>query len=378
MIGDLQQPSVVDLEALLQPIEGENPSGESLRYAGTYDEIADARRADDNLNQGAWQTEVKYADYRKVIDLAVPALTRSKDLQIGAWLSEALTKEYNFIGLRDSLKLLTGLQENFWDTLYPEIDEGDMSGRANAISWLDTQASLFVMALPFTGGEHHSYIDWEDSKTYDFPDNIESLDTAEQVRINQLKEQAAAQNKVTADRWRKAVAATRRLEVEITNFAIDECWTELSNLNRVIEEKYDRNQMPGLSNFRKALDTVHTQVKKLLEQKRIEEPDESDVEEGAEGEVSADGTAVKASGGGGPIQTRKDALKRLAEIADFFQKTEPHSPVSYLVTRAVKWGNMPLESWLKDVIKDETVLFNLRQTLGFNTTDADGNNNPQG
>src|SRR5262249_34137356 len=108
--------------------------------------------------------------------------------------------------------------------------------------------------------------------------------------------------------------------------------------------------------------------------KRAEEPDESDVEEGAEGEVSADGTPAKAAagGGGGPIQTRKDALKRLAEIADYFQKTEPHSPVSYLVTRAVKWGNMPLESWLKDVIKDETVLFSLRQTLGFNTIEGDG------
>src|SRR5215468_3116114 len=214
MIGDLQQPSVIDLEALLQPIEGENPSGDSLRYAGIYDEIAEARRADDNLNQGAWQTEIKYADYRTVISLAVPALTsRSKDIQIGAWLSEALIKQHEFIGLRDSLKLLTGLQENFWDTLHPEIDEGDMSGRANAISWFDTQATLAVNDVPFTGGDRYSYIDWEDSKTYDFPDNVESLDTAEQVRINQLKEQAEKQNKVTADKWRKAIAATRRLEV---------------------------------------------------------------------------------------------------------------------------------------------------------------------
>src|SRR5438132_7091167 len=53
------QPDVIDLKALLKPIAGENPSGENLRYSGLYDEIADARRADDNLNQGAWQTELK-------------------------------------------------------------------------------------------------------------------------------------------------------------------------------------------------------------------------------------------------------------------------------------------------------------------------------
>jgi hypothetical protein len=60
-------------------------------------------------------------------------------------------------------------------------------------------------------------------------------------------------------------------------------------------------------------------------------------------------------------------LQRLAEVAGYFQRAEPHSPVSYLVQRAVKWGNMPLESWLTDVIKDETVLSHLRQTLGFDT-----------
>jgi len=251
-----------------------------------------------------------------------------------------------------------------------------MSGRANAIAWFDTQATMCVMGAPFTGGPKYSYIDWEDSKTYDFPDNIETLDTAEQVRINELKAQAENQRRTTSELWRKAIAATRRIDVEIVNFTINECWAEFQNLNRVIEEKYDRNQMPGLSGLKKALDSVHTQVKRLLEEKRIEEPDESDLEETGEGEVGADGTPKAA--GTGAIQTRRDALNRLAQIADFFQRTEPHSPVSYIVQRAVKWGNMPLESWLQDVIKDETVLYNLRQTLGFNTTSGDGNNTPQG
>src|SRR5689334_593078 len=136
----LQKPAVIDIDAMLQPISEESPSGESLRYSGIYDEINEARRADDNLSQGAWTTELKVADYRRVLELAVPAITsQSKDLQIAAWLSESLVKIHGFPGLRDSIKLLTGLQENFWDTLHPEIDEGDMEGRANAISWFETQ-----------------------------------------------------------------------------------------------------------------------------------------------------------------------------------------------------------------------------------------------
>jgi len=368
----LQKPAVIDIEAMLQPISEESPSGESLRYAGIYDEINEARRADDNLNQGAWTTELKVADYRTVIDLAVPAITtKSKDLQIAAWLSESLVKVHGFAGLRDSIKLLTGLQEKFWDTLHPEIDEGDMEGRANAISWFEAQGAFAVKGVPFTGGDGYSYINWEDSKTFDFPENMELLDTAEQIRLNELKAQAEAQRRVTSDLWRKAVAATRRAQMEEVNFAVEECWAAMKDLNAVIEEKYDRNQMPGLTNFRKALDEVHTQIKKLLEEKRVEEPDEVEAEEVAEGVVGEDGVVRSGGVATGAIANRKDALKRLNDIAEFFQKTEPHSPISYIVQRAVKWGNMPLENWLQDVIKDETVLFNLRQTLGFNTNSVD-------
>src|SRR5690242_19391379 len=120
MIEELQQPSVIDLEGLLQPIAGENPSGESLRYSGLYDEISEARRADENLVQGEWKTELKIADFGRVIDLAVPALlTRTKDLQIGVWLTEALAKKQGMAGLRDGLKLITGFQDLFWETLHP-------------------------------------------------------------------------------------------------------------------------------------------------------------------------------------------------------------------------------------------------------------------
>jgi len=370
MSDELQKAAVIDIDAMLQPVSDESPSGENLRYSGLYDEITEARRADDDLNQGDWQTELKVADYRKVIDLAVGPLTSAtRDLQIAAWLSEALIRQYGFAGLRDSMKLLTGLQVNFWDTLHPEVDEGDMEGRANAIAWFETQASQSIMTIPVTGGNGYSFRDWEDSKIFNFSDNAESLDSAEEERISELKAQAEKQRRVTGEMWKVAVGATRRALCEEVNFDIEECWVEFNNLNQAIEEKYDRNQMPGLANLKKSLDAVHTQVKKLLEQKRKEEPDESDLP-AEDVSVGEDGTPRAGGLSAGAVSSRRDALRRLNEIADFFHRTEPHSPISYIVQRAVKWGNMPLEMWLQDVIKDETVLYNLRQTLGIATGDG--------
>ena len=365
MSEELQNPPVIDLEVLLQPISEEQPSGEDLRYSGLYDEIREARRADEVLEQGDWQSDLKVADFQKVVELAVPALTsRSKDLQIAAWLSESLVKRHGFVGLRDALKLLAGLQENFWETLFPEIDEGDMENRANAISWVDTYVSLAAKGVAITGVEGYSLLDWEDSKIFEFPESLDNMESAEKQRITNLKEQAEKQRRVTGEMWRKERSLTRRPAMEAINLQIDECWAALADLNRVVEEKFERNQMPGLTTFRQSLDQVHDQVKQILAEKRVEEPDEVTLEE--EG-TDAEGNPVQGGAAGsatGAIQGRSEALRRLDDIATFFKRTEPHSPVSYLVQRAVKWGNMPLDSWLQEVIKDPSVLYQLKETLG--------------
>jgi len=379
MSEDLQKPPVIDLEEFLQPISEENPSGESLRYSGIYDEISEARRADKDVPMGDWQYELKTADYRKVIELATDALkNKTKDLQIAVWFSEALTKQFGFAGLRDSLKLVAGFQENFWETLFPEIDEGDMEGRANALEWLDRETSMMIRRAPITAGEGLSFYDFEESKQFDIPENVETLDSSDQERYSELRQQAETENRVTGVRWRKAKSQTRREFCEEISFIVDECWTEFENLNRVMEEKFDPKQLPGLHNLKKTLDDIKTQVKKLLDEKRTEEPDASDEisdetsENASEENYSEDGTVtVRVSKG--TIGSRQDALKRLTEVSEYFRKTEPHSPVSYLVARAVKWGNMPLEAWLQDVIKDDSVIGQLRQTLGFETGQDDEN-----
>lgn len=369
------KPSIINLELLLQPISEESPAGDSVRYTGVYDEIAEARRADDNAAQGEWVTELKFSDFRKVVDLAVPTLEKdTKDLQIAAWLSEALVRQFGFIGLRDSLKLMSGLQDNFWETLHPEIDEGDMEGRANAVAVMEKQTAFAIRNSPITGSSGYSFTDYEDSKRFDIPDNIDTLDSADQAKYNELREQAEKENRVTANKWRAELAQSRRVFYEELMFLIDECFAEYNELNRVNEERYDRNQTPGMGSLKKALDDIQTQVKRILEEKRQEEPDEAEAVAESVAAEDEGGAVVKVAGvatANGAIQNRADALKRLSDIATFFQKTEPHSPISYIVQRAVKWGNMPLESWLQDVIKDETVIYNIRQTLGFNTQSSD-------
>lgn len=57
-------------------------------------------------------------------------------------------------------------------------------------------------------------------------------------------------------------------------------------------------------------------------------------------------------------------MQLLQDIADYFQVNEPHSPVSYLLQKTIKWSQMPLHEWLNHVIKNENPLETVHELLG--------------
>src|SRR5947207_13625843 len=111
---------------LLNPFSAGKPAGENLRYSPIFDKIKEARREDDDAPQGDWKHERKVADWPLTVKLISEALaTKTKDLQLAAWLAEAMLRKEGVAGLREVLDLIRGLLENFWDTLYPELDDGE-------------------------------------------------------------------------------------------------------------------------------------------------------------------------------------------------------------------------------------------------------------
>lgn len=67
---------------------------------------------------------------------------------------------------------------------------------------------------------------------------------------------------------------------------------------------------------------------------------------------------------------RQQALEQLRLVADFFRRTEPHSPVAYLAERAASWGELPLHLWLRAVVKDQGTLAQLDEMLGMGGTNG--------
>jgi type VI secretion system protein ImpA len=84
---------------------------------------------------------------------------------------------------------------------------------------------------------------------------------------------------------------------------------------------------------------------------------------------AAQGPAPRALSSG-PIQNRAQALAQLRIVAEFFRRTEPHSPVAYLAEKAANWGDQPLHLWLRAVVKEEAALARLEELLGIDTGPA--------
>lgn len=370
--------AVIDIDALLALIATDNPAGENLQYSEVHDDIREARRSEDNLDQGEWKRETKTAEWQKVFTLASNALTfRSKDLQVSAWLTEALVKLYGFSGLRDGLKLIRGLHERYWESFYPEIDEGDLEARTNSLIWMDRQLGLVLKEVPVSNsitGLSYTFLQWQETKNYEIPEKMDDLDTDDLDRLAAVKRRAEEEGKITSEQWRSARNGTRRAFYEQTSAMLDACWAEFQALDQLLDVQYEK-QSPGLGALKKSLDEIRSLIEKTVKEKRLAEPDRIMAETVAATPSAIPDAMVRQSlssiAWGGPIHNRQEALGRLNEVAAFFRATEPHSPVSYLVQRAVKWGQMSLEVWLQDVIKNDGVLDELRETLGLNTVSED-------
>ncbi len=325
-------------EGLLNPIPGDNPSGKTLRYDPLYDKIREARREEDVLPQGDWSREVKKADFALVIKLATEALsTKSKDLQLAAWLTEAVMFRDHIAGLREGLDLLRGFMETFWDSLYPEIDDGDLEFRAGPLGWVGSKLDGPVRRLPLTKSKF-DYFKYQESRRVGYEADAVSEEKAA------ARAAAIAEKKCTAEEFDEAVRATGDAYYEKLSANLVAALESLQSLETLSDEKFGR-EAPSFANLRTALEELQDFVKQYhkpaeeVTEETAEAPAEEAVDESAATAASGPAAAKKKSVTAEPAD-RDDAMQRLTVVAHFLRHESPLNPVPYLLLRALRWGEL--------------------------------------
>lgn len=349
---------------LLEPISTEQPCGKSLQYDAAFDRLRDLRREDDtSLPTGVWSTaEIKRADWVGVERLATLILReRSKDLMVAAWLGEAWMHREGVGGMVNALALLGGLCERYPDEVHPLMEDGDPGWRAAPLEWmarryeevLSTRLQVFPQ-LPGDLGPVSLY-DWQRMKKH-------------QVKVNDSKPA-----KIAAE---AAQDLQKRLDEQVRLSPLS-WWTQsaqalhngLAQL-QLLDGWCDRHlgeSAPAFGALRKtmqALDELYqTFISMHPPQRPPAEPEpQAPPQSPTTMSVAASATEVRLPAG--EPRTREEAYRQLLVIADYLARTEPHSPVPYLIRRGVEWGNKPLRELLGELINSDAEARRLWTLLG--------------
>ncbi len=328
---------------LLRPISEAAPSGVDLSFAPELDAIAQARTFEDpSLDQGAWVTAVKEADWDFVVSQCCHLLEqKSKDMRLAVWLAEAGAKQHQMRGLAEALLVLAGLLDAFWERgLFPESDGDDHEQRVGNLSWILARVPVLLREMPVTDGNGKKYttLDFETARRNGAGDlKLMDLDHAKRV---------------STAAFRDAFEADARY-----------CMDALHKLEKAADARLGADS-PGFSAARDALETMI----RLMPSCGLTPASSIAALAGVSGEEHDQVMALPAQVPG-PISTRTQALSHLRAVAIYFRRTEPHSPVSYFADKAADAGEQDLHAFLRSVVKDPASMAHIEELLGVKAQD---------
>jgi type VI secretion system protein ImpA len=361
-------------EDLLTPIPGDSPAGVNLRYDPVTDKMKEARREDIDAPQGDWKIALKTADWPAVIKMGGDAVAkRGKDLQIAVWLVDAHIRRESFGLLAPSFHFLHDLLEQYWDTLYPPIDEdGDMEVRSAPLVWLGAKLGEPLGFLPIVSNKL-SWNKYQESRKVGYETDADTGEK-EEARQNAIKD-----NKTTAEEFDSAAEATSTTTLRDTYKQLTDGRTALEQLIEYCDTQFG-DFSPSFIKTRDAIDEISQTVRSLLGKRPggLEEETpalddefslglstDTEAETPATEEPAAEAAAAPESGAGAEV------ARQLAAICRTLRSRDPEDASPYLILRSYAWAQIMYKAPMLDHSAIEPPESDLRVKLKRLTGDGE-------
>jgi len=352
----------INIDELVKPISDEFPAGMNLRDDSSanslYYQIKDlrnaARSAERQLARGEQLEEGP--NWQKVIDSGINILSKhSKDLEVTAWVTEGLLRKFAFAGLRDGFQLFKVLLQEYPETIFPLPDEDGEETRLAPLIGLngdEIEGSLIVpiSAVPIVHSEIQGPLAlWQYQQALDI----------EKILEPEVREKRINNGAISLDDFKAAAAEMATESFQQLHDDIVMCQAQMDELYELLDDRYGQQSPPSYY-IRQAIDNFLEHLM-LLADGRLQ----SNALISAQAEYEVAESSPLVSSIKGDISNRNDALMALLKVSDYFEKTEPHSPLPYILKRAVKWGNLPLPDLLREIIASEGELGNVFKLTGI-------------
>lgn len=322
------------------PDPREDPGAQALYRAmrGARSQARATERAQETLGEDERASLGRLPEWEEVRGKGLAILREhARDVEVAVWLLEAETRAGGHHGLARAAAALAAMVEAHGLALHPQPEEADDDTFAalaglNGVGREGTLVQPLRLLSLVPGRDYGTMTLWD----------VESGGRAAAV--------AGAMAEAGPAAMRAHLAS-----VEAARGAFAALDATLSALRGAAAPPFAR-----------VLDLLDDTIRAIRRLAPIgdESPDagEAETTTAPAGEPMPAGAAPRAPG---RIETREDAFRQLTEVAAYFRRTEPHSPLSHALETLVRRGRMDFLTLLAELIPDESTRQQVMTTAGI-------------
>ncbi|NQZ24338.1 MAG: type VI secretion system ImpA family N-terminal domain-containing protein [Colwellia sp.] len=394
----------MDYKQLLEPIEGDNPSGRYLKgeraqyraLRNTFNAAQSSFRRfietpDSSNDEELFEENQK--NWQAVSDACWQTLNEeSKDIEIYCWWVMSLAFQSDSINkIAASLATLKPFIETFWPDINPYLPDNKLKSSEvsqQASERAEMQLKPLVQLLGESNGSGLLYMPLQMFALVGGINLTKYLSATKTGTLPALKSKAQQDfSSYKAD----IIQSIKALDAAIKSVESLDLWlkTKMTELSfSVISTQFLKTNLSDCLQAIKYLVEDSFQHWPLEQPQEIETPQiqlekstDTNIDEHLNTDVSPQ--TVTTNRQTAYVESveqpmnRDSAFHQLRNIAEYFAKNEPHSPVSYLLEKTIRWGYMPLPELMAELVSgNDKVLeqINLVTGISGNKAELPGNN----
>ncbi|MDC9837167.1 type VI secretion system protein TssA [Rhizobium binxianense] len=334
----------MNVHEIIDPLETDRPCGENVRVNTAsreiYYRIKDARNAARTAERSILPGDViaLAPAWHDVSNLGLQILSsRSKDIEVLAWLAEAQLRLRGFSGLRDVYVATASLLGKYFDTLH-SIGDSDFEERFAPFAGLNGVGGegTLIQAIRLTSlipdGKFAQFSLWD-------------------FQLSQRPNEAERREEL-----QQAAAEAGVAQMSAYLGVLTECIAAFDRMVEILDQ-HCGDQAPPSSNTRNVLQEAASAIRMLAGIEAPPAASETPALQGLEplqaGDTDGAETVHTRPVGAEAIRSREEAFELLVAVARYFRRTEPHSPISMSIETLVRRGRMDFSELLAELLPEQ-------------------------
>lgn len=325
---------MINVDELLAPVRGDAPCGDDPWASGALAEL-------ETMAQGKPETQfsaAEEADWVRLRARAVEVAGTTKDLRVATILAAAVLRTDGLPGFRSALKLIHGYAERFWPDLFPLLDasaNNDPSERINAVdnlaAPLGTDGDLLKIVqslrrIPIVVAPQAGRFSFE-----------HYLAARGQLTWSATAGPAPTPALLEAAKQEMGAAAVQAVAGTVRGILAD-----LDAIGKLFRDKAGATHYPVFEPLRRDLQQIGSWlggtgvVPELTASEAVVVDTVGESAPGDSPLSPASPSATGTPGVSGVVRNRADVLRALESVISYYQRSEPSSPVPFLLQRVVR------------------------------------------